>query len=155
MIDSCVISLELVECAIEHSLSQSLAKAEVSKSDAFNITTTIKWDSTEIESLMDENLLMNYLKTINQDNCLKILLACINKHINQSFTRNVSFNGLKVHKSSDRSVRVLISNVNDETNPLSILHIGKDRGVSLIPKKCISTIGRMETLMFMTFLLET
>ena len=130
--------------------------------NTFYQTTHVLFDRTDAHTRDDceSSILKNLLQPICKDNCLKGLLARMNDHVNDCTGLQIIYDGLKIIKSTDCTVKVSLDSVVPPKTPLSILHIGKTRQMNIIPKKfdpnlpCVVDLS-MENLSLLTIFPET
>ena len=108
----------------------------------------------------ESGLLKDLLEPLSTENCLCVLLARMNDHTKAYTGLEVTYNGIKLIRTSDPSAKVVLDNLVPPLAPLSVLHIGTQRPMNLIPKKfspslpCVVDL-MMEHLSVLTIFPET
>ena len=92
------------------------------------------WLDKEVDKVTRISLGDKHPTDLIESKPLLYLLGLINRHMTRQTSCQQSFNGLKITSMSDRSKRMKLDREADGSYPLGILHLGKNRGLDLLPK---------------------
>ena len=122
------LNMSNISKAVERALSTDLMEIDNS-----NPTVTITFCREEVDRVTRISSPDEHPRDLIEQKSLLYLLGQINRHMSRTTSCNQNFNGLKITSMSDRAKRMKLDD--DNCYPLGILHIGRSRGLDLLPKR--------------------